>query len=71
MSALWKDLAQLGVHEKLQLVEDLWDSIAAESMPPISDAVFEELERRSAWAKAHPGSDRTLEQIAQDLGVKP
>ncbi len=70
MSALPKEIQQLGVHEKLQLVEDLWDDIAAESMPPISDAVLEELERRSAWAKAHPGTGRTLEQIAQGLGVK-
>ena len=33
MSAIIEDLKQLPVSEKIQLVEDLWDSIAAETSP--------------------------------------
>lgn len=70
MNALFKDIEALGVHEKLQLVEDLWDSIDEELMPPMSDALKAELDRRAAWADAHPGSGTTLQQIAVSLGVR-
>jgi len=70
MNALSKDIAGLGVHEKLQLVEDLWDSIAEEAMPPMSDEIYDELCRRAAWADAHPGQGQSLEQIAHGLGVR-
>ncbi|MFC5609150.1 addiction module protein [Variovorax soli] len=70
MNALLKDIAELGVHEKLQLVEDLWDSIAEDAMPPMSNEVYEELCRRAAWADANPGQGQSLEQIAESLGVR-
>jgi putative addiction module component (TIGR02574 family) len=70
MNALFKDIEALGVHEKLQLVEDLWDSIDEELMPPMSEALKAELDRRAAWADAHPGSGTTLQQIAVSLGVR-
>ena len=69
MNAILKDLTSLSVHERLQLVEDLWDSIAEDSLPPISDEVYEEVCRRAAWADAHPGHGKSLEQIAEKLGV--
>lgn len=70
MNAILKDLTAPGVHERLQLVEDLWDSIAEESLPPISDDAYEEMRRRAAWADAHPGAGKSLEQIAEKLGVR-
>ena len=70
MNAILKDLTALSVHERLQLVEDLRDSIAEESLPPISDDTYEKLRRRAAWADAHPGEGRSLEQIAEKLGVR-
>jgi len=70
MSALPKDLAQLGVHEKLQLVEDLWDSIDQDLMPSMSDELKAELDRRWAWAQAHPGTSCSLEELAASLGVR-
>ena len=70
MSALLKDLAQLGVHEKLQLVEDLWDSIDQELLPPMSDELKAELDRRWAWAQANPGTGCSLEELAASLGVR-
>ena len=70
MNAILKDIAVLGVHEKLQLVEDLCDSIDAELMPPMGDALIKELDRRAAWADAHPGSGKPLDEIAASLGVR-
>ena len=70
MNAILKDLSALSVHERLLLVQDLWDSIAKDSLPPVSDEVHEELRRRKAWADAHPGQGKSLEQIAEKLGVR-
>ncbi len=40
-------LFRLSVAERLQLVEDLWDSIAAElGSMPLSDSLTQEMERR-------------------------
>ena len=70
MNAILKDLESLGLHEKLQLVEDLWDSIDEDLMPPMSETLKAELDRRANWADAHPGSSTSLQQIALSLGVR-
>jgi putative addiction module component (TIGR02574 family) len=50
-----RDIFKLSVAERIQLVEDLWDSIAADTDgPPISDAVKRELDRRMADLEANP-----------------
>jgi len=42
-----ESLLQLAVSERIQLVEDLWDSIAAdESQVPLTAEQLEELDRR-------------------------
>ncbi len=47
MSTELSDILQMSVAERIQLVEDIWDSIAAspESLP-VTDAQREELDRR-------------------------
>jgi putative addiction module component (TIGR02574 family) len=47
MSTELSDILQMSVAERIQLVEDIWDSIAAspESVP-VTDAQKEELDRR-------------------------
>ena len=70
MNATLKDLAYLGPSEKLQLVEDLWDSIDHDAIPAISDATHDEFVRRAAWTDAHPGTETSIEQIAARLGVR-
>ena len=37
MNAILKDLSQLGPYERLQLVEDLWDSIDQDTLPAMTD----------------------------------
>jgi putative addiction module component (TIGR02574 family) len=47
MSTELSDILQMSVAERIQLVEDIWDSLAAppESIP-VTDAQKEELDRR-------------------------
>ncbi len=70
MNTVLKDLAHLGTQEKLQLVEDLWDSIDQDAIPIMTDDTHQELLRRCAWSDAHPGQGVTLAQIAGGLGVR-
>jgi putative addiction module component (TIGR02574 family) len=54
MSTELSDILQMSVAERIQLVEDIWDSIVAspESIP-VTDAQKEELDRR---LQAHAGN---------------
>jgi putative addiction module component (TIGR02574 family) len=70
MNALLDSLSHLGPHERLQLVEDLWDSIDESSIPVMSDAIYQELQHRAIWADANPNSGQSLEQIAATMGVR-
>ena len=50
--------------EKLQLVEDLWDDLAAHpDSIPVQDWQKEELARREANLRKNPGSGLTWEAI--------
>jgi putative addiction module component (TIGR02574 family) len=49
MSTQLSDILKLSVAERIQLVEDIWDSIAADPAAlPLTDAEREELDRRLA-----------------------
>lgn len=59
-------LPNLSRAERLQLVEDLWDSIAQEEESlPVSTAKQEELRRRKEYFLKHPTAGRTWEQVKQ------
>ena len=50
------EILKLSVSERIQLVEDIWDSIAAETDTlPLTDTQRAELDRRLADAEANPG----------------
>lgn len=54
----------LSPSEKLQLVEDLWDDLAANpEAVPIHDWQKEELARRKANLMKNPGSGLTWEEV--------
>lgn len=40
--------SQLPINDRLRLIEDLWISVPAESLPPLSDEWQAEIQRRSA-----------------------
>ncbi len=58
-----KELMQLTPAERIQLAEDLWDSITPEEMPPLTPEQIEELERRLAEHKADPSTSIPWEQV--------
>lgn len=64
-------LFALPVAERLQLVEDLWDSIAADSRPasPLPPPVKALLSERQARYEANPDDVLTWEQVKQQLGT--
>ena len=66
------DYRHLSIDERLQLVEDIWDSIAQEANVraealPLSPAQMAELERRIADADAHPDDGIPWEQVRAEL----
>jgi putative addiction module component (TIGR02574 family) len=70
MNAILKEFSQLGKYEKFEVIEQLWDSIDAdENAAPMSDALFNELERRKQWSAQNPGQGKTIQEIAAGLGV--
>ena len=60
------DLSQLSVSERLQLAEDLWDSIDDEQLP-IPDWHRQELDRRLAEYRANPDSGTPWEEVRDRL----
>ena len=61
-------LMNLTLPERIQLVEDLWDSIAAESESlPLPDWQKEELARREAEYARNPGLASTWEEAKQRI----
>lgn len=62
----------LPIPDRLQLVEDIWDSIAQEanvraSALPLAEAQRAELERRRADADAHPDASIPWETVRGEL----
>jgi putative addiction module component (TIGR02574 family) len=70
MNAILKSTENLGAHEKLQLVEDLWDSIETTSVPVMNDAIYEELGRRASAAVSDRGLNQSIESVAKALNVR-
>jgi putative addiction module component (TIGR02574 family) len=57
-------LLKLDRAERLQLVEDLWDSLAQEDAAlPVPDWKRDELRRRKERFASHPSSARSWEQV--------
>ncbi len=57
-------LDRLGMDERLQLVQDLWDSIAADvEQSSLSDAERREVDRRWAAHQANPAAAIPWEQV--------
>ena len=62
---------QLSVEDRLALVEDLWDSIAAdEAAVPLTDAQKAELDRRLADHEANPDDVVSWEEIKASLSAR-
>jgi putative addiction module component (TIGR02574 family) len=70
MNTILDEIKQLDISERLQLVEDLWDSVAVRASEfPITEAQKAELDRRLVQHHKEPLRGVSLDQIAQKLGV--
>jgi len=67
-----QELRSLLVAERIQLVEDLWDSIAEDSGSlQLTDAQRAELDRRLDDFEAAPGAGESWEEVKRKLQRKP
>ena len=72
MSALnIDDIVKSSVAERIELVEDIWDSIAATpDLLPVTDAQRQELDRRLADYRNHPDDVRSWQAVRSSLTKK-
>ncbi len=64
------EISQLSVSERIQLAEDLWDSIIDKQEDlPLDPVQQQELDRRLAQHRQDPNAGSTWETVKQRLGV--
>jgi putative addiction module component (TIGR02574 family) len=68
--ALWNELMKLGPAERIQLAQDLWDSIAPEEMPPLTSEQIKEMERRIAEHEKDPERAVPWEEVRARLWAR-
>ena len=63
-----QDILKLPIEERIEIVEAIWDSMAAspESLP-VTESQRRELDHRLAAYRANPGLGRTWEEIRESL----
>jgi putative addiction module component (TIGR02574 family) len=74
MSATLKSLGidQMTVAQRILLVEEIWDSIAAEAeRAPLTDAQKQDLQRRVAAYEANPQAGSTWNEVKARLQGRP
>jgi putative addiction module component (TIGR02574 family) len=65
---LTEEAKKLSIPERIQLVEEIWDSIAEESgCFELSEAQKQELDRRLNSFEANPSQGRTWEEIKAEF----
>ena len=70
METTFDDLKQLPVSEKIQLVEDLWDSIAAETSPiSLSPQHIAELDHRLDALEKNPSQGTPWSAVREKILV--
>jgi putative addiction module component (TIGR02574 family) len=65
--ALLKELMELSPEERIQLAEDLWDSIAQDELPPLTDAQKKEIDRRIEEHERDPSTALPWEDVRKWL----
>jgi putative addiction module component (TIGR02574 family) len=63
------ELLRLSPAERMQLAEDLWDSVAAQpnDLPPLTEAQRQEIERRLAEHARDPASGSSWDEVRSRL----
>jgi len=60
---LWAELMELTPEERIELAEDLWDSIEPERLPPLTIEELDELDRELAEHRADPRGAQSWETV--------
>ncbi len=60
---LLADVTQLPVADRIQLIDAIWDTLPADSLPPLSDEWVAEIQRRSAEYDAGSAETVPWEQV--------
>jgi putative addiction module component (TIGR02574 family) len=60
------DISRLSPAERLQLVEELWDSLATTDIP-LTPAQADELDRREGLHRADPGRGRPWREVLDEI----
>ena len=65
------EIACLSIHEKIVLLEELWDSIrAGQDSIPVPESHKAELDRRLARHRDFPGEILTLEELRRGIELR-
>lgn len=68
MSTQLSDILQLTIAERIQLAEDIWDSVAAfPEAIPLTDAQKEELDRRLQAYSENPNEGISWDELRDKL----
>jgi putative addiction module component (TIGR02574 family) len=66
--SLLAEAAKLSVPERIELVEAIWDTVAADlDSLPVPESHTAELDRRLAELEANPGAESTWEEVRARL----
>ena len=60
------DISRLSPAQRLQLVEELWDSLTPADIP-LTSTQAEELDRREALHQAHPDAGRPWREVLDEI----
>ena len=66
MSSSLFDFSHLSPEERIQLAEELWDSLAPADVP-LSDDLAAELDRRLERHRQDPGRGRPADDVLRDV----
>jgi putative addiction module component (TIGR02574 family) len=68
--ALLDELLQLSPAERIELAQELWDSVEAEDMPPLTPEQMQEIDRRIAEHERDPGRAIPWEEVRARLWAR-
>ena len=72
MTTLRDQIRRMSVDERLQLIEEIWETISEDPEGLVlSDGEKRELDRRLALLDADPGRTKPWEQIRAELDARP
>ena len=61
------DFSALSIQERLDLIEELWDSVDQHDVPPPSPALLAELDRRAIEAERDPQAGKPWHEVRDTL----